>query len=111
MLQGIAIRHQSSAVPTATFRWMFPRLAHALLWRDSSCPLGTCALLYGSLAAKLHLGFRGGPGGGGGFDGEPRNWFINSSTKYLGNDLFSFGPGSSVASPGCNGSFGSRPCL
>lgn len=63
------------------------------------------------LPIQLHFGFRGGPGGGGGFVGEPRNWFINSSTKYLGNDLFSFGPGSSVASPGRRGSFGSRPCL
>lgn len=64
-----------------------------------------------SAGVQLHLGFRGGPGGGGGFVGEPRNWFINSSTKYFGKDLLSFGPGSSVASPGCSGSFGSRPCL
>lgn len=71
--------------------------------------LALCAILYTNVAVQLHLGFRGGPGGGGGFVGEPRNWFINSSTKYFGKDLFSLGPGSSVASPGCIGSFGSRP--
>lgn len=78
--------------------------------RILSWSLALCALLCTNIVViQLHLGFRGGPGGGGGFVGAPRNWFINSSTKYFGKDLFSFGPGRSVASPGRRGSFGSRP--
>lgn len=108
MLHGVAFRNQAAAGPIPSLNLVFPCLKHAS--DGAILSLALCVLLCTNIAAiQLHLGFRGGPGGGGGFVGEPRNWFINSSMKYFGKDLFSFGPGSSVASPGRRGSFGSRP--